>query len=174
VKIHAHPRFGRTSRLLRKFPMNLGLAPTSAAIGVVSVGGWPCGQDSQPNPRRYAPRGERRGLLVLTAGPVPDSYGVTPPARWPRLYPMNARGSSPLFLRAAPIEGRKGQEAMTRTADNQAARRRGEGARDRGSRMFDRAIYARRRLSTPQPNRSRTRDPHDPNPSYAYLGQSHD
>jgi hypothetical protein len=37
---------------------------------------WPCGQDSQPNVRMPptafpAPRGERRGLLVLTAGPVP-------------------------------------------------------------------------------------------------------
>ena len=31
-----------------------------------------------------APRGERRGLLVLTAGPVRSSTGVTPPARWPR------------------------------------------------------------------------------------------
>src|SRR5205085_6206068 len=31
-----------------------------------------------------APRGERRGLLVLTAGPVRTSTGVTPPARWPR------------------------------------------------------------------------------------------
>jgi len=53
-------------------------------------------------------------------------YGVTPPARWPRPYPMNARRSSPLVLRAAPLNGPEGLEPMTRTEDEQAARRRGE------------------------------------------------
>lgn len=47
---------------------------------------------------------------------------------------------------------------MTRTENNHAPRKRGEGewARTRGSRPFDRAIHARRRLNTPQTNRSPT------------------
>jgi hypothetical protein len=54
---------------------------------------------------------------------------------------------------------------MTRTENNQAPRKRGEWARARGSRPFDRAIHARRRLSTPQTNRSRTKaDRHGANP----------
>jgi hypothetical protein len=38
-------------------------------------------QARTPPTARPAPRGERRGLLVLTAGPVLCFYGVTPPAR---------------------------------------------------------------------------------------------
>lgn len=41
-------------------------------------------QARMPPTALRAPRGERRGLLVLTAGPVRTSTGVTPPARWPR------------------------------------------------------------------------------------------
>ena len=84
---------------LREF---LGLAPTNAAIGVLSVSGWPCGHNSQPvKPechQRRDPRHEARGqgLLVLTAGPVPDSFRCYPTVRWSRPSSLNARGSSPL------------------------------------------------------------------------------
>jgi hypothetical protein len=37
-----------------------------------------------PPTAQPAPRGVRRGPLVLTAGPVPYSRGVVPPARWTR------------------------------------------------------------------------------------------
>jgi hypothetical protein len=39
-----------------------------------------------------APRGARRGLLVLTAGPAPYLTGVTPPARWTRPSPIERAG----------------------------------------------------------------------------------
>ena len=48
-----------------------------------SIGGaWPCGQNSQPKPdchqrHRLVPRGGRRGLLVLSAGPLAYPYGAT-------------------------------------------------------------------------------------------------
>jgi hypothetical protein len=41
-----------------------GSPPTDAAIGVLSVSGWPCGQNSQPKPecsRRRYPRHEAIG-----------------------------------------------------------------------------------------------------------------
>lgn len=64
---------------------------------------------------------------------------------------------------------------MTRTEDNQPARRRGENARDHGSRAFDRAIHARRRLNAPQANRNATKpNRHGRDPRYAYLTQPHD
>jgi hypothetical protein len=54
-------------------------------MGVQSNTSWPCGQDSQPEPgchrRRNAPRGERLGLLVLTAGPATYFDGRSPPVR---------------------------------------------------------------------------------------------
>jgi hypothetical protein len=76
------------------------------AIGVQSNASWPCGQDFQPKPechqRRYAPRGERLGLLVLTAGPARTSTGVTPPDRWPRPNVSERSRSARCFLRASP------------------------------------------------------------------------
>jgi hypothetical protein len=104
-----------------------------------------------------ATRWEARGLLVLTAGPVTYFYGVTPLARWSRFYELNAPGVPPLSSARATLRGGKGLKAMTRTRDNQAARRRGEWARDRRSRAFDRAIQARRRLNMPLANRSGTK-----------------
>lgn len=122
-----------------------------------------------------APRGERRGLLILTVGPVMYFYGVIPPARWSRFYQLTAPGVPPLSSRARHFEGREGPEAMTRTEDNQAARRRGEWARERGSRAFDRAVHARRRFDAPQADRSNTKAArHGPSATYAYLTQSHD
>ena len=57
---------------------------------------------------------------------------------------------------------------MTQSRDSQAARRRGEWARDRGSRAFDRAIHARRRLTTSQATGGATKaDRHRPNPRHA-------
>jgi hypothetical protein len=59
---------------------------------------------------------------------------------------------------------------MTRTEDSHAARRRGECDRDCGSRPFDQAMHARRRLNTSQANRSGTRaGRHGPEHRYAYL-----
>lgn len=53
-----------------------------SAIGVVSLGGWSCGQNPYPSPDATngapAPRGARRELLVLTAGPVRYFYGRHP------------------------------------------------------------------------------------------------
>jgi hypothetical protein len=78
-------QFGRSSIASVEFPRSwqsrriLGLAPTNAEIGVPSVSGWPCGQNSQPKPechQRRDPRHEAGGIgySVLTAGPVPDSH----------------------------------------------------------------------------------------------------
>ena len=63
---------------------------------------WPCGQNPQPSARLpptalRAPRGERRGVLVLTAGPVVYFYGVIPPPRLVASLLINARGSSTLI-----------------------------------------------------------------------------
>jgi hypothetical protein len=64
---------------------------------------------------------------------------------------------------------------MTRTEHKWAARRRGELTRDRGSRRPSLAIDARRRLNTLQADSAANEaDRHGPNPSYAYLTQSHD
>jgi hypothetical protein len=77
----------------------------TSAIGVVCVGGWPCGQESRPQPecrqrRDSAPRGGRCGLLVLTAGPV----GVTSTGRtrrwWSRPYYVERSGVLALFASA--------------------------------------------------------------------------
>ena len=58
----------------------LGLAPTGAAIGVLSVvlalRPESSAQARKPPTARSAPRGGRRGLLVLTAGPVVYSYSA--------------------------------------------------------------------------------------------------
>ena len=58
-----------------------------------------------PPTARFALRGERRGLLVLTAGPVPCFYGRTPPARWRRPDPIGRSGVLALFLRRGPNRG---------------------------------------------------------------------
>ena len=55
---------------------------TAAGNGTRVRDGWPCGQNAQPQVRvpptaRPAPRGGRRGLLVLPAGPVLAPYDVT-------------------------------------------------------------------------------------------------
>jgi hypothetical protein len=65
---------------------------------------------------------------------------------------------------------------MTPTEHNQAARRRGELTRDRGSRRLWSAIEARRRVNALQADGTRTKaDPHGPDdPRHAYLTQSHD
>ena len=62
-------------------------------------------QARMPPTARPAPRGERRGPLVLTAGPVPYFYGRYPagpvdasPSDWTRT------GAIPVLLRADPTE----------------------------------------------------------------------
>jgi hypothetical protein len=54
---------------------------------------------------------------------------------------------------------------MTRTEHNQAGRKRGTWARKRGSGPVDQAIRARRRLHTPQTNRSEPNARQYPNPT---------
>ena len=102
-------------------------------------------QARKPPTAHPAPRGERRGVLVLTAGPVPT--GVIPPARWPRSNLIYRAGVLALFLPRGPNGGTEGLKTMTRTEHNWAARRRGELTRDRGSRRVSSAIDARRRLN---------------------------
>jgi hypothetical protein len=108
-------------------------------------------QARMPPTAHRASRGARRGLLVLTAGPLvlwalPHRPGGLVPIR------LNARGFSPSSLRAVPTEGWEGVKTMTRTEHHHAARRRGELARDRGSRRVSSAIDAQRRLN-PRPAR---------------------
>ena len=117
---------------------NSGLAHTTPAIGVLSILALALRPESSAQARmpptaRSAPRGERRGLLVLTAGPVGDF----PQALLPRpggIVPtlMNARGFWPSSSCATPIEGREGLNTMTRTEPNRTAHRQGELTRDRG------------------------------------------
>lgn len=65
---------------------------------------------------------------------------------------------------------------MMRTEQGQAARRRGELARDLESRRISSAIDARRRLKPPPVQDARTKaDPLGPkNPRYAYLARTYD
>jgi len=66
-------------------------------------------QARMPPTARPAPRGERRGVLVLTAGPVLCFYGCQPTG--PVTAPLSDRplgGSRPLPSRADPPEERKG------------------------------------------------------------------
>ena len=139
---------------------------------------WPgCSARARiPPTARPAPRGERRRLLVLTAGPVPHLYGRYLPARWTRPHLLNARGSCPLPLRADPTEGREGLRSMTRTEHNLAARRRGELTRDRGSRRISPAIDAQRRLNARQADGTPTNAaPFGPKDRrYAYLTRSYE
>src|SRR5438067_7516746 len=60
---------------------------------------------------------------------------------------LNARGFLPSFLRAFPTEVWKGVKTMTRIEQGRAARRRGELARDRGSRRVSSVIDVQRRLT---------------------------
>ena len=90
-------------------------------------------QARMPPTARSASRGERHGLLVLTAGPVACSTGVTPPARWLRSNLPKRAGFLSLSLRVAPNRGLGRREEMTRAEHEPAARRRDEFARDRRS-----------------------------------------
>jgi hypothetical protein len=108
-----------------------------------------------------APRGARRGLLVLTAGPVRYFYGRYPADSWTRPNLIHRARVLALFLPRDPIEGRESLKTMPRTEHNWAARRRGELTRDRGSRPLSHAIEARRRLNAMRADRTQTKqDPH--------------
>jgi hypothetical protein len=50
-----------------------------------------------PPTAQSAPQGERRGPLVLTAGPVPYFQAFTPPARWTRPGLIGRAGVLALF-----------------------------------------------------------------------------
>ena len=65
---------------------------------------------------------------------------------------------------------------MTHTEHDRAARRRGELARDHGSRRVPLAIGAQRRLTARSAREERTKpDPAGPiDPRYAYLTRTHD
>ena len=83
-------------------------------------------QARMPPTARCASRGERRGLLVLTAGPVSCSAGVTPPARWPRPNPVERAGFLALFLARGSNRGmgRRGDDDANRTGLGSASARR--------------------------------------------------
>jgi len=102
--------------------------------------------------------GGRRGLLVLTAGPVGvTSTGPTPPW-WSRPCLVERSGVlGPLTFRAHAMEGPGGLRAMPRAPEDWAARRRGELDRDRGSRQFSQAVDAQRRLNAWRPANTRTK-----------------
>ena len=134
-------------------------------------------QARMPPTTHFASRGGRPGLLVLTAGPVRLLYGRYPtgPVASSPIW-LNARGFSPSSLRAVSTEGSKGVKTMTRTEHDRAARRRGELARDRGSRRVSSVIDAQRRLTARAARDARTTaDPMGPrDPRYAYLARSYD
>jgi hypothetical protein len=66
-------------------------------------------QARMPPTARFASRGARRGLLVLTAGPVVSLHGRYPTGPVASSQSRrNARGFSPSSLRAVPTEGWEG------------------------------------------------------------------
>src|SRR5450755_125402 len=102
-----------------------------------------------PPTARSAPRGGRRGLLVLTAGPVRFLLPALP--HHPVFASLSERtreGCRPPFGAGGPTERREGQRAMTRAKQNLVARRRDELNRDRGSRRLSQVVDAQRRLNT--------------------------
>ena len=137
-----------------------------------------------PPTARSAPRGVRRGLLVLTAGLVPYFYWRYPTgpvvasqsARWSRPNLIERAGVPALFLPRGPDRGTEGLKTMTLRRQDLAARRRGELNRDHGSRRVSSAIEAQRRLNSRRADGGRTRaDPLGPSdPRYAYLTRTHD
>ena len=142
---------------------------------------WPCGQESHPKPechlRRDAPRGERRGLRVLTAGLVPyfyRRYSTGPVAS--SQSESTREGFLALSLSCDAIEGREGLKTMTLTQHDLAARRRGERNRDRASLRLSPAIDAKRRLNARRAHGTRTKaDPFGPSdPGHAHLTRSYD
>jgi hypothetical protein len=149
----------------------------SSRIGVESWVSWPCGPDSPPRPEYH-----RRRVLRHEAGGV--GYWFCPrgrrlalqalPHRPGGLVPIHARGFSPSSLRAVPREGWEGVD--TRTQRDRAVRRRGELARDHGSRRVSAAIDAQRRLNARPPRGTRTKaDAAGPSSSrYAYLTRTYD
>src|SRR5579859_6395921 len=117
----------------------------AAAIGVLLAVAGPVARMRSPRPechQRHDPCHEARGVGSLSSDCGASAGPLSALTHRPVVasYPMNARGSSPLVIRAAPIDGREGPEAMTRTNDNEAARRRDDRARERGSRPFGRRI----------------------------------
>jgi hypothetical protein len=63
---------------------------------------------------------------------------------------------------------------MTLRQRDLAAHTRDASVRDRGSRRFDRAVHARRRLNVGQVSAGTKADRNGPNPRYKYLTQTHD
>ncbi len=102
-------------------------------------------QARMPPTARSAPRGGRHGLLLLTAGPVPDSY---------RRYPTG--------LVASPYLNRT-RERLQPSSSRAPHLEGWEGSRQR----FARAVHARRHLNAPQMSTrtKQTRTP--PNLRYA-------
>jgi hypothetical protein len=123
-----------------------------------------------------ASRGGRQGLLVLTAGPVSCGYRRYPTGRVARPDAIERAGVLALFLARGPNRGMGRREDMTRTALGQAARRRGELARDLASRRVSSAIDAQRRLNPAPVQSAWTKtDPLGPsNPRNAYLARRYD
>ena len=79
-------------------------------------------QAQMPPTARPAPRGARRGLLVLTAGPVPSYYGrhlhSTRPNRHPLRKLLGIRRRSQMDMREWPTRSAVGMAWANNETDN--------------------------------------------------------
>jgi len=118
------PRRGPRRQLLRSAHANVQNGSTVVSELALRPGLSP--QARMPPTARFASRGGRRGPLVLTAGPVSCSTGVTPPARWPRPNPVGRAGVLALFLARGSNRGmgRRGDDDADATGLGGAAPRR--------------------------------------------------
>jgi hypothetical protein len=130
----------RARSLFMAVSTNLGSIPTRTQMGVLLVVAGPAARILSPSPNATngASSATRRevGVTDFDCGAGDVRLRRYPTARWVAPLPVERfRGPTPL-LRARHFEGQEDPEAVTRTEDNQPARRRGEWARDRGSRAF--------------------------------------
>ena len=175
-------RFGRSSLVHGSCDESFGINATNAAIGVLSVSGWPCGQNSQPKPechqRRVCATRREVGVTGFDCGVGVRTSGRYPVGSVAASLDLieRSRGFSPLPSARTQQRDWKAQTRMTRTRQELAARRRGELNRDRGLRRLSQAVHAQRRLNARRADGAlTTADPHGPSdPRHAYLTRSHD
>lgn len=157
-----------------------GGADSAPRKGVLSKDSWSCGQDPQPKSECHRRR-------IRATRREARARGFDCRARWgpcgsnptsPLVFspPDDARGFSPSFFRAAPIEGWEGRNVIMPTERNLARRRGGEEDRERRSRRVSQAVDAQRRLNIRRADDTwTTAPPVGPRaPRYAYLTDSHD
>jgi hypothetical protein len=103
-------------------------------------------QARMPPTVQSAPRGARRGLLVLIAGPVTCFYRRYPTVPVASSLP-DGRSGAPAVPPATVQRATGRPPEMTRTEREQDARTRGQLARERGAWRLSLAIEAQRRLN---------------------------